>query len=195
MSARDLAGSPTCTASTGAEVRVPSLANLYRQEFSFVWRTLRYLGVPPASVEDAAQEVFIVAQRRLSSFDPTRASIRSWLFGIARNTARHHHRAVRRRDPGRLAPAEVPASDPASNPEVRIAQAEAIALVERGLAKLNPERREVFVLCEIEGLTAPAVADLLSLNVNTVYSRLARARSRFRAATARHLARERGPHG
>jgi RNA polymerase sigma-70 factor (ECF subfamily) len=195
MSARDLAGSPTCTASTGAEVRVPSLANLYRQEFSFVWRTLRYLGVPPASVEDAAQEVFIVAQRRLSSFDPTRASIRSWLFGIARNTARHHHRSMRRRDPGRLAPAEVPAADPSSNPEVRIAQAEAIALVERGLAKLSPERREVFVLCEIEGLSAPAVADLLSLNVNTVYSRLARARSRFRAATARHLARERGPHG
>jgi len=195
MSARDLAGSPTCTASTGAEIRVPSLAALYRQEFAFVWRTLRYLGVPPASVEDAAQEVFIVAQRRLSSFEPARASIRSWLFGIARNTARHHHRAAKRRDPSRLGPAQEQTADPSSNPEVRIAQAEAIALVERGLAKLSPERREVFVLCEIEGLSAPAVAELLNLNVNTVYSRLARARSRFRATTARHLAQERGLHG
>ncbi len=195
MSAHDLAGSPTCAASAAAELPVPSLATLYRQEFAFVWRTLRYLGVPSPSVEDAAQEVFITAHRRLPTFDPARASIRSWLFGIARNTARHHHRSAKRRDPSRLGPPAPLTSDPRSDPEERIAQAEALALVERGLATLSPERREVFVLFEIEGLSAPAIADLLGLNVNTVYSRLARARRRFRTATARHLLRERGHHG
>ena len=194
MSARDLAGSPSCTARATEEPRVPCLATLYRQEFAFVWRTLRYLGVPPASVEDAAQEVFIIAHRRLSIFDPTRASIRSWLFGIARNTARHHHRAAQRRDPRRLERSAAGPSDPASDPEARIARVEAVELVERGLSALSDERREVFVLFEIEGLSAPAIAELLGLKLNTVYSRLARARGRFRAATARHLAREQGPH-
>ena len=84
---------------------------------------------------------------------------------------------------------------PGSRDEILRALKEALALVERGLATLNPERREVFVLFEIEGLSAPAIAELLGINVNTVYSRLARARRRFRTATAPHLARERGHHG
>ncbi|MCA9663774.1 MAG: RNA polymerase sigma factor [Myxococcales bacterium] len=199
MSAHDLAGSPSCTARAGEEVRAPCLATLYRQEFAFVWRTLRYLGVPGASVEDAAQEVFITAHRRLADFDPTRGSARSWLYGIARNTARHHHRWARRRDPQRLAAvdAEVagPAADLAADPEAWIARVEIAEVVEHGLAKLDPRRREVFVLHEIEGLSAPEIAELLGIKVNTVYSRLARARTRFRAAIARHQARERGSHG
>ena len=195
MSARDLAGSPTCTASAERAESAPCLATLYRQEFAFVWRTLRYLGVPPASVEDAAQEVFITAHRRLASFDPTRASIRSWLYGIARNTARHHHRWARRWDPRRLPESTAEAVDPALDPEARVARVEVVEVVERCLAALDPRRREVFVLHEIEGFSAPEIAELLGIKLNTVYSRLARARSRFQAATARHLAREGGPHG
>jgi RNA polymerase sigma-70 factor (ECF subfamily) len=195
MSAHDLAGSPSCTARAGEEVRAPCLATLYRQEFAFVWRTLRYLGVAPASVEDAAQEVFITAHRRLSAFDPTRGSARSWLYGIARNTARHHHRWARRRDPQRLAAVDAEVADPGADPEAWIARVEVAEVVEHGLAKLDQRRREVFVLHEIEGLSAPEIAELLGIKVNTVYSRLARARTRFRAAVARHKARERGSHG
>lgn len=195
MSAHDLAGSPSCTARAGEEVRAPCLATLYRQEFAFVWRTLRYLGVPAASVEDAAQEVFITAHRRLAAFDSARGSARSWLYGIARNTARHHHRWARRRDPQRLAVVEPEVADPAADPEAWVSRVEVAEVVERGLAKLDQRRREVFVLHEIEGLSAPEIAELLGIKVNTVYSRLARARTRFRAAVARQQARERGSHG
>ncbi|MEZ4380340.1 MAG: sigma factor [Nannocystaceae bacterium] len=92
MSAHDLADSPRCTARACEEARAPCVATLYRQEFAFVWRTLRYLGVPAASVEDAAQEVFITAHRRLSTFDPTRGSARS-----PSRSRRRRCRAYRRR--------------------------------------------------------------------------------------------------
>lgn len=175
----------------------PSLSAVYRREFGFVWRTLRYFGIPAEAVEDLAQEVFIVAHRRLDDYDPERGPIRAWLYGIVRNTALRHHRSARRHDPRRLeeSPEVVGLGvDPRADPEARVARAQAARVVERCLASITPERREVFVLSDVEGLSAPAIAELLGVKLGTVYSRLGRARSEFRKAAARHLARDRRHH-
>ena len=62
------------------------LETVYDEHASFVWRTLRLLGVPPAGLEDAVQEVFLVVHRRLAGFEG-RSSIRTWLYAIARRVA------------------------------------------------------------------------------------------------------------
>ena len=159
------------------------LAAVYAAHFDFVWRSLRALGVAPGSVDDAAQDVFVVVHRRLGDYDG-RGPIRGWLFGIARNVARRHRERARREAPLHVVPVG-PALDDA------MILREAAARVERFLDALDDDQRAVFVLAQLEGMTAPEIADALGINPNTAYSRLRAARVKFERTMARHAARER----
>ena len=160
--------------------------------YRFVWRIVVCMGVSLAGVDDAVQEVFMVAYRRRADYD-ARACVRSWLFGIARNVARNHLRRARK-DRARLP--EVASSRPSDVPEEHMARVEAVELVERFLAGLDARQRDVFVLAHIQGMTAPEIAAMLDVKLNTVYSRLRLARRRFERAVARHRARQqRRPNG
>lgn len=175
--ARPLYGLPAAAAASLA----PSVAALYRQHFQFVWRSLRRLGVRDASIEDALQDVFLVAHRKLADFDG-RASHRAWLFAIAIRVAAEH----RRRD-GRLQldpDASLATPHLADTLELR----RRVDLLDRVLDTLNDEQRAVFVMAEVEQFTAPEIADALGVKLNTVYSRLRLARARFERALARHRA-------
>src|SRR5215510_927156 len=72
------------------------LSELYEQHFDFVWRSARYLGEPPASLDDAVQDVFLVAYRRFQDFE-ARSSPRTWLFAITLRVVRDHRRSRRRK--------------------------------------------------------------------------------------------------
>jgi len=156
---------------------------LYAAHFRFVWRTLRALGVPAAATDDAAQDVFLVVHRRLDDYDD-RLPIRGWLFGIARNVARRHRERARREPPLHLV-GEGRGIDDAM--QLR----EAATFVERFLDTLDDDQRAVFVLAQLEGLTAPEIAESLGVNPNTVYSRLRTARLKFEKAVARQALRDR----
>ncbi len=69
--------------------------------------------------------------------------------------------------------------------EDAVQHAEAAAILEAFLAELDEDKREVFVLCELEGLSAPEIAQVVGTNVNTVYSRLRAARQGFERKLAR----------
>jgi RNA polymerase sigma-70 factor, ECF subfamily len=166
---------------------VPSFDEVYEAHFAFVWRVLRHLGVPPAQLDDAAQEVFIVVHRRLPEFEG-RAATTTWLFTIARRVARDQRVRAARHAPSALAPDPAP---PVEGPHEQLARHEAAVEVERFLAELDDDKREVFVLAELEQLPAPAIAEALGVNVNTVYSRLRAARERFEQLLVRRRARER----
>src|ERR1043166_8592232 len=71
------------------------LRQVVAQHFDFLWRSLRRLGVPAASVDDAAQRVFLVAARKLGAVAPERT--RAYLFAIALRIAAEDRRARRRR--------------------------------------------------------------------------------------------------
>lgn len=188
----DLPGAARAHGADGrADERPLSLAAIYRQEFAFIWRAVRAFGVDEAAAADVTQEVFVVAHRRLEAFDPAAGSLRSWLYGIARNVALHHHRSVGRKDPRRIAPAS--AATPAAvavDPEEQLRREEARAFVEGFLAGLDERHREVFVLHDVEGLGAAAIADVVGVTINTVYSRLRRARELLARALARRRAQE-----
>lgn len=155
--------------------------SLYASHHDFVRRTAMSMGAPSHAADDVVQDVFLVALRRLDDFDDSR-SPRAWLFGIVRNVARRA-RDKQRRSPLHLVPSEPTAPDEALDWQ------RAASFVEDFLETLDEDRRSVFVLCEIEGMTAPEVSFATGMKLNTVYSRLRVARDRFAKAVARKEAR------
>lgn len=169
--------------------RRPTFAEVYEEHFAFTWRTAKHLGAPDAHIDDVIQETFVIVHRRLSSFEG-RSSIKTWLFGIVANVVRAQRRRVRgqSRD-GDIADPEGVA-DPAAGPHERAARAEAARVVDDLLESLDEDKRAVFVLAELEQMSAPDIATALDVPLNTVYSRLRLARETFAAAAARHRARD-----
>ncbi|HZU82203.1 MAG TPA: sigma-70 family RNA polymerase sigma factor [Polyangiaceae bacterium] len=171
----------------------PTFADVYEAYFPFVWRSARRLGTPAPSVDDVVQEVFVVVHRRLARFEG-RSSLKTWLFGIVLNVVRAHRRALRAGHPD--APAARGHADPdtlsdrAAGPHECVTRAEAARLVDRLLESLDEDKRAVFVLAELEQMSAPEIAAALVVPVNTVYSRLRLARQEFAAAAARYRARD-----
>ena len=168
---------------------MPAFTAIYDEHFGFVWAVLRRLGVGDADIEDVVQEVFIVVHRRMHAYE-ARASLRTWLYAIAVRVFWNHAR--RRRNQPVLAETSsstLPALD--GDPERFTQRREADDLLRDLLGKLDPAKRTVFVLAELEGLTAPEIAKITGANERTVYSRLRVARSSFEAGLARARARER----
>ena len=156
----------------------PSLAEfeaIYRSQFSFVWRSLARFGIAEDEREDVAQEVFVVLHRRMADWRD-RSAVRSWLYGITRRVAADHRRrrqraAQREADFGLAAIAP-----PAGDADEQLARTRAKRALAAAIDQLDEDRREVFVLIEVESMSAPEVARALGLKLNTVYSRLRLAR-------------------
>jgi RNA polymerase sigma-70 factor (ECF subfamily) len=185
MAARE-AGS----AETGAATPL-TLADIYREHFDFVWRSLRRMGVAPGSMDDAAQDVFLVVHRKLASFQG-RSSVKTWLFGIVARVAHDHRRSEKRKgEPVRYQGPTALDSLPdraTPGPMQRAEHNASIRLLEELLSQLTPEKREVFLLAELEQMTAPEIGEALSVPLTTVYSRLRAARIEFEEALSGHRA-------
>jgi RNA polymerase sigma-70 factor, ECF subfamily len=177
--------------------REPS--TLYTTHFSFVWRNLRRLGVPEASLEDAAQDAFLVIFRRWSTYDEQWSSLETWLFGILIRVASNYRRTFRRRMswlvPWQGGYAEEPTSPDAESPSSRLERRQGLALLDRALDGLDEKRRVILLLVDVEELSVPQAAQVLSINVNTAYFRLRVARKCFQQSIDRILSNERRPRG
>jgi RNA polymerase sigma-70 factor (ECF subfamily) len=176
----------------------PSVAEVYEAHFKYVWRCLRSLGVRDAALDDAVQEVFLVVQRKLAAFDGA-AELSTWLYAIVIRVARRHRAQAARdahRFPERDTRGHAPAPPPSSAADLRceVEHNERLALAQRALGLLDDAKREVFVLACIEGMSAPEIAELTSVPLNTVYSRLRAARLAF-ADAVQTLSAEDSPGG
>lgn len=160
-----------------------TITALYENYFEFVWRSLKHLGVPDAAVEDATQDTFLVAHRRLADF-AGRSSPRTWLFGIAIRVASDYRRSRGRRERLHLSYAQKPEGAGAT-PYDHTLRAEATRILHACLDGLTEEQRAVFVMADLEQMTAPEISETLGANLNTVYSRLRTARAAFNEAVAR----------
>lgn len=167
--------SPATVAQTNDEL----LAEAYRLYFNHVWHTLRRLGVASRDLEDAAQEVFIVAHRRLDTFDRSRP-IRPWLSGIAWRVASDERKRARHRK--ELVGIIVEPGSSGQSPSEKLESAQTRQLVHAALAELPDDQRIVFVMSEIDGFSMPEIRDALDSPLNTLYSRLRLARRKFKAA-------------
>jgi RNA polymerase sigma-70 factor (ECF subfamily) len=155
---------------------------IVRDHASYVWRTLRFMGVREADLDDACQEVFIVVCRKLEGFE-ARSSIKTWLRGIClKKAAAYRRRAHVRNEVPVATPAEEPAPD---CPERTLKQRQQLALLHRALDHLDDDKRAVFVLYEIEGLAMREVAETIGCALQTAYSRHHAARERVEAFVRR----------
>ena len=160
------------------------LEAVYRRHHAFVWRSVRRLGVHEGAVDDAVHEVFMVALRRLEEFEG-RADLRTWLFSIAMHVVRNHRRAQWRHARRTEALARETSGSSAAD---AYARSDAAHVLHRLLEELPEDQRAAFILAELEGMSAPEIADALKANVNTVYTRIRVARQRMQetAAAARN---------
>lgn len=159
----------------------PTLRAIFEQTAPRLLRFLRYLGVNEGELDDALQEVFVIAHRRMSELRE-QAKLEPWLRAIALNVARNQRRARgRRREQPSAEPIEIVAQDgPYEDLERRRARAQLAGLLEQ----LTDEQRAVVVLYEIEQLPMREVAESLDCPLQTAYSRLHAAREALRRAWA-----------
>lgn len=178
---RDVAGAP------------PDLATIYEAHFRYVWRCLRSLGVHDAQVDDALQDVFVVVQRKLTAFDGA-VALRTWLYAIALRIARKYRERLRRAPTSLEATRE---SQPElvlqGTSEAAVLSNERLAQAHTILSTLSDDQREVFVLARVEQMSAPEIAAIIDIPLNTVYSRLRAARLAFEAELARQSPTRRTP--
>jgi RNA polymerase sigma-70 factor (ECF subfamily) len=159
------------------------LRTIFLAQYAGVWRLLRRFGVPVSRLDDAAQEVFWVAARRLASIEPGKE--RAFLYGVALRVASNQVRRQKAAVPlGDVCELEA-LSDSKPTPEACLEQRRARELLDRVLDAMSAELRTVFVLFELEGLPVRDIATLEQIPVGTASSRLRRAREEFSAIAKR----------
>jgi RNA polymerase sigma-70 factor (ECF subfamily) len=153
-----------------------------RDHFRTIWRALRRFGVPAAQADDAAQEVFIVAAKKLGEV-PEGNELR-FLYAVALRVAANVRRAqkTRREDVDEealfSAVSDLPSSD-ALLEEKRMRE-----LLYLLLEQMSDDLRTAFVLFELEGFSLLEISELCAIPLGTVSSRLRRAREAFQTSAA-----------
>ncbi|HTP25572.1 MAG TPA: sigma-70 family RNA polymerase sigma factor [Anaeromyxobacteraceae bacterium] len=166
---------------TASPVEPVDFARLHDAHVQDVARWVRRLGGPGFDFEDAVQEVFMVAFRRLPSLDP-RANRRTWLFGIARNIVLHHQRShsiwrrlraafARELSPGALTGDE-------QGPSEHLERKQREQRLYRVLSSLPDKYRVPFILFEIEELPVAEISRLLGVKPATCWTLIRRGRQK-----------------
>lgn len=157
-------------------------AELFRRYATFVANFLGRMGVPRTDLDDLVQEVFLVAHRN-GGYSPGPAKPTTYLASIAFRAATTHRRKGKTRSFVRSAEeVVVHAGDSRFSPERDADHKRQLALLDRALSALDPDKRVVFVMAELHGESVVTIAEGLGIPVDTAYSRLRAARRMFREA-------------
>lgn len=152
------------------------VTRLVRREFSFIWRLLRRLGLSEHDADDGAQQVFLVASKRIDSIKL--GSERSFLFGTALRVASRLRKNQSKQPSVDVATLDTH-QDPGPSPDEMADRRRARQVLDGILEEMHDDVRIVFVLYEIEELTMAEIATALSVPPGTIASRLRRAREIF----------------
>lgn len=167
------------------EPAVYDFDEVYNAHFEFVWRLVCRLGLAN-HVDDLVQQVFVVVMRKLNAFEG-RSSMRTWLYTIVRRVVKDHVRSQRRRPKSETIDDRIIEAN-VGTPEDQLTRKQDIQVLYRLLDSLDDEKRGVFILVELEGMSVAEVARGLNLNENTLYSRLRAARHQFNESVRRFQA-------
>ncbi len=156
------------------------LEQIFSENHEFVWRLLRRLGLNSERAADMTQQAFLIAAERLDGIKL--GSERAFLFGtalrLARTASRIDRRWVYEEDQDLRVKSGLGTEELADHHR-------GVELLDRVLATMPPDLVTVFILFELEGLSAPEVARLVGIPIGTAASRLRRAREIFRASVAK----------
>lgn len=138
----------------------------------------RYLG-DPSLAEDVVHDVFVELPRLVFCFRGE-ASLRTFLFSVALNRARHVLRSRLRRENTALRASEASTPDPVTTPDQHLDRKRLSAALVQALDALPPDQREAFLLCEVEEHASREVAAIVGAPEGTVRTRLFHARKKLR---------------
>jgi RNA polymerase sigma-70 factor, ECF subfamily len=165
------------------EVDAARLSAMLHRHYTSVWRAVRRFGVPSDAAEDATQEVFIVASRKLATI--LEGQELRYLYGIAMRVAANRRRSVAARrevvdqDMVHAAVSQAPGAD------ALLEQRRLRRLLDLALDELPHDLRTTLVLFELEGFSEREIAETCAVPIGTVASRLRRARQAFHKAALR----------
>jgi len=153
-----------------------------RDNFEFVWRLLRRLGLSPSDADDATQQVFIVLSRKINDLSPGKE--RAFLYGTAVRIAWRARRTLERRRE-ELSPVVAEEAGSCPSPDQLLLHRQARVVLDEVLGGMPLAVRTVFVLFELEGMNLTEIAETLRLPRGTVASRLRRGREDFQRRVQR----------
>ncbi|MBS1799616.1 MAG: RNA polymerase sigma factor [Acidobacteria bacterium] len=156
-----------------------AIAALYGRHSPLVYRFVLRLSRDTATAEEITQEVFLALLRHTERYDPSQASLSTWLCAIARRQLWRHFERNQRFVPFDSADDHLEPTSPDDGPDELLSRAEAIAIIRAGLDSLPLLLKEVIVLCELEELTYQQASLILAVPIGTVRSRLHRAKARL----------------
>lgn len=158
-----------------------AFGQLVRKYQNRLYNTLVHIVGCREQAEDVAQDAFVQAYVKLSTFQGNSAFY-TWLYRIAFNTAISHRRRKKVEvsvDQVREQAGEEPI-DAGDAPGDRLEREEKVGMVRRALDALSEEHRSILVLREMDGCCYETISDILELPIGTVRSRLHRARLQLR---------------
>jgi RNA polymerase sigma-70 factor, ECF subfamily len=152
---------------------------IYNRYQAIVCRFARAMTGSPTIADDVTQEVFVSVMRDLERYDPQRAGLSTYLYGVARNVTRARLRRERRFTP--IEDITVDGLEPASadDPFAMIARARDLARLKTAIIELPSRYRELVILCDLHELSYAQAATVIEIPVGTVRSRLSRAHARL----------------
>ena len=156
--------------------------------FDSLYNFARWLAHNSSDAEDLVQETYLKALRGFASFQPG-TNFRAWIFQILRNTFLSSCSRLERRMTVAL-DSEDEGSELAvdmETPETILMNRSNAQLVQRAIGDLPVHCREALLLCEVEEMSYQEIAEILSVPIGTVMSRLARARKAVRETVQTNL--------
>ena len=145
-------------------------------------------GANPDQAEEVAQEVMVTVWRKAGSFDPTKASVATWIYTIARNRRIDHVRREKRPEPDANDPQFQPDPEPDASHQLSVEERD--RRVREALASLTSDQREVVQLAFFLGLSHAEIAERLQTPLGTVKSRLRLSFARLRGELGDEFADE-----
>jgi RNA polymerase sigma-70 factor, ECF subfamily len=152
-----------------------AFAALYRRHGATVYRFARLMTGCDSAAEDIVQDAFLSLMRDAGRYDPTRASLPTYLYGVARHQTRR--RLLRDRRFVALSHAcDDAGGAEAADPAGHLARAESLRQLRQAMLGLPSRYREVIVLCDLQDVSYADAAAVLECAIGTVRSRLHRGR-------------------
>jgi len=152
---------------------------LFDEHHGALFRFAYRLTGSAADAEDIVQTCFLELLRPGCSYDPKRAPVRTWLFGVVRNQALKRFRQKPASDT-----LDIPGGANGPSPEQQVLRSEIEEVVRRAVLTLPEVQREVLILAHYEQMPLTEIASILDIEIGAVKSRLQRARVSLRETLA-----------
>ena len=155
---------------------MPDIETLYAQYSSKVMGYIHARVRNRADAEDLCSDVFEKVQRKMGDFDPSKASVSTWIFTITRNTVIDYYRRTR--------PTEEPDENLADNTEIDegLLNSESLSELAGALRALPEEMRDIIVLRYYDGKPLTEIAEMMGLSYGAVKLRHQSALAKMRKA-------------